>query len=58
MIPTADTLTTLIERLLGSIPNEPLLPEGLRHPRVVHPLKELQSYLQRVVQLAEQALNP
>jgi hypothetical protein len=58
MIPTAGSLTDLIERLISSIPNEPLLPEGLRHPRVINPLRELQSYLRRVVQLAEQALNP
>lgn len=49
---TATRLDGLVGRLLVAIGGDFSLPEGMRHPRVRHPLTELQSYLQRVVQLA------
>jgi hypothetical protein len=58
LVPTSLLLVKQIGSLIRAIPNDPLLPNGLRHPRVRHPLQELQGYLKRVVQLAEQARNP
>jgi hypothetical protein len=52
IVPTAQQLVDLVRRFIDAIPTEPLLPEGLRHPRVVHPLQELRSYLDRVHDLA------
>jgi hypothetical protein len=58
IISTADTLATLLGQLVGALPVDPTLPEGLRHPRVRHPLNELRTYLGRVAQLAEEIRNP
>jgi hypothetical protein len=52
IVPTAQQLADLVRGFLDAIPTDPLLPEGLRHPRVVHPLQELRSYLERVHDLA------
>jgi hypothetical protein len=58
LVPTSFLLVKQIGSLIRAIPNDPLLPNGLRHPRVRHPLQELQGYLKRVVRLAEQARTP
>ncbi len=52
IVPTARKLEGLVRRFIDAIPTEPLLPDGLRHPRVIHPLRELRGYLQRVQNLA------
>lgn len=58
IVPTAQRLEQLVGRLIQSIPNEPTLPEGLRHPRVLHPLQELRSYLLQVQRLAQDVRRP
>jgi hypothetical protein len=53
IFPTVQLLERLTRRFIQSIPHEPSLPEGLRHPRVLNPLQELRAYLERVQQLAQ-----
>jgi hypothetical protein len=52
IVPTAQQLANLIRRFVEAIPSDPLLPDGLRHPRVLHPLQELRTYLEQVHDLA------
>ncbi|HYV37721.1 MAG TPA: hypothetical protein VE988_18700, partial [Gemmataceae bacterium] len=52
VIPTAKTLAELIRRLIQAISFEFDLPEGMRQPRVLNPLRELQGHLNRIKQLA------
>jgi hypothetical protein len=58
IIPTARRLRDLVERFISQIPYEPDLPAGLRHPRVTPPLRELQTYLQRIGDLSEGINQP
>jgi hypothetical protein len=58
IVPTAQRLEQLVGRLIQIIPNEPTLPDGLRHPRVRHPLQELRSYLLQVQRLAQDVRRP
>ncbi len=58
IIPTAQRIEGLVRRFIQSIPYEPALPDGLRHPRVRHPLQELRNYLQQVQQLAQDVRRP
>lgn len=58
IIQPAQRLEGLVEAFLQAIPNEPSLPDGLRHPRVRHPLQELRGYLRRVSQLAQDVRRP
>jgi hypothetical protein len=50
---TASRLVELAGRLLAAINSDVGLPEGMRHPRVRHPLTELRTYLGQVIQLAQ-----
>jgi hypothetical protein len=50
---TASRLDDLVGRLLAAINSDLGLPEGMRHPRVRHPLSELRTYLGQVIQLAQ-----
>jgi hypothetical protein len=52
IIPTADLLAGLVRRFIEDIPKDRQLPDGLRHPRVLHPLQELRTYLERISSLA------
>jgi hypothetical protein len=54
IVVTANTLGALVQDLLNTIAGSKPLPDGMRHPRVRHPLKELQTYLGNVSDLAEQ----
>lgn len=58
IIPTGQVLVELVARFLQQIPYDPDLPAGLRHPRVLPPLNELRSYLQRIVDLARDINRP
>jgi hypothetical protein len=49
---TATTLIELVGALITATRSDPGLPVGMRHPRVRHPLEELETYLGQVVQLA------
>ena len=42
-----------MQTYLAAIDNDLGLPEGMRHPRVRHPLTELRTYLGQVNQLAQ-----
>ena len=53
IVKTVQLIEGLTSRFIQSIPHEPTLPEGLRHPRVLNPLLELRAYLERVLQLAQ-----
>jgi hypothetical protein len=50
---TSSRLDQLVGRLLAAINSDLGLPEGMRHPRVRHPLTELRTYLGQVIQLAQ-----
>jgi hypothetical protein len=50
---TASRLNRLLETLLSAMLSDPGLPVGMRHPRVRHPVEELKTYLQQVVELAD-----
>lgn len=50
---TAERLTGLVADLSAAVLADPGLPDGMRHPRVRHPLNELRSYLARVATLAQ-----
>lgn len=58
IIPTVVQLQKLIGQLISALASDARLPDGLRHPRVRHPLQELRSYLQKVQQLAEDVRKP
>jgi hypothetical protein len=58
IIPTAIQLEALVSQFLQATDYDPLLPVGLRHPRVKNPLRELRTYLQKVRQLAEDVQRP
>jgi hypothetical protein len=58
IIPTGQVLVNLVARFIQQIPYDPDLPAGLRHPRVLPPLSELRSYLQRIVDLAQDINRP
>jgi hypothetical protein len=58
LIPTAIQLERLVTQFIQSIDYDPLLPVGLRHPRVKNPLRELRTYLQKVQQLAQDVQRP
>jgi hypothetical protein len=58
IVPTAQELSHLVQSLIQCIPYETGLPDGLRHPRVVHPLHELRTYLLQAVRLAEDVRRP
>lgn len=58
LVPTAQRLEVLVRRLIQSIPYDSTLPDGLRHPRVRHPLRELQTYLREVQRLAQDVRRP
>jgi hypothetical protein len=58
IIQPAQRLEELVAQFLQAIPNEPTLPDGLRHPRVRNPLQELQGYLRRIGQLAQDVRRP
>jgi hypothetical protein len=51
--PTGQKLVDLVELLIKQIPYAASLPAGLRHPRIRPPLRELQTYLEKVVKLAK-----
>jgi hypothetical protein len=53
IVKTVQLIEGLTSRFIQSIPHEPTLPEGLRHPRVLNPLLELRAYLERVLQLSQ-----
>jgi len=54
IVPTTIRLRELLDELLQAIPNEPSLPDGLKHPRVQNPLQELRDYLLQVQRYAQQ----
>jgi hypothetical protein len=54
IVGTTDQLRNLVQDLIAAIDGDPTLPDGMRHPRVRHPLSELQTYLGRVSNLASQ----
>jgi hypothetical protein len=56
--PTANTLKALMDILIQRILYDPSMPDGMRHPRVIHPLRELAGYLSRVVEIAEDTYAP
>jgi hypothetical protein len=58
IIPTAQTLSELVQQLIHSIRYDPSLPAGLRHPRVLPPLRELNTYLEQVIKLAQDIVRP
>jgi hypothetical protein len=58
IVPTAIRLRGLVDQFLDSIPYQPSLPDGLRHPRVAHPLREVRDYLLQVEELATQVMTP
>jgi hypothetical protein len=58
IIPTANTLSNLVDQFIRAIPYGENIPDGLRHPRVVRPLQELQGYLQQVLQLSQGVWRP
>jgi hypothetical protein len=58
IVQPAQRLEQLVAQFILSIPNEPSLPDGLRHPRVRHPLQELRGYLRQVHQLAQSVRRP
>jgi hypothetical protein len=49
---TATNLIDLVGDLISAAGSDPGLPSGMRHPRVRHPLEELQTYLRQVTGLA------
>jgi hypothetical protein len=52
---TADNLDELVARLIDAVEEKrPGLPVAMRHPRVLPPLRELDGYLDRVADLADQ----
>jgi hypothetical protein len=58
IIPTVTTLGELVKRLVESIPWESGLPDGMRHPRVINPLRELHGHLELVRRHAEEVKRP
>jgi hypothetical protein len=58
IVPKATVLAGLVGRFIQQIPYDPELPTGLRHPRVLPPLRELHSYLRRVVEVAQDINQP
>jgi hypothetical protein len=58
IIPTVTKLRELVSRLVESIPSETDLPDGMRHPRVVNPLRELRGHLELVRRHAEEVKRP
>jgi hypothetical protein len=58
IIPTGEVLFNLVTRFIQQIPTDPELPAGLRHPRVMPPLRELRSYLQTIVDVAQEINRP
>ena len=58
IIPTANTLSNLVALFIRSIPYGENIPDGLRHPRVVRPLQELEGYLEQVLQLSQGVWRP
>jgi hypothetical protein len=58
IVPKGRVLAGLVERFIQQIPYDPDLPAGLRHPRVLPPLRELHSYLRRVVDVAQDINQP
>lgn len=58
IIPTAILLEDQIDGLLDCIYTDPSIPTGMRHPRVVNPLKELATYLDQIRRFAEDVSLP
>jgi len=58
IIPTAQRLVGLVAQLTQSIDYDPMLPTGLRHPRVKNPLRELNSYLKQIERIAQDIYRP
>jgi hypothetical protein len=59
MSDTLKTLIPLVQQFLHAIAERnSLLPEALRHPRVINPCQELQSYLERTQEIVEEVLRP
>ncbi len=58
IIPTVQRLEELLGQFIRAIVSDPLLPDGLRHPRVRHPLQELRGYLRQVQTLAQDVRRP
>jgi hypothetical protein len=56
IVPTAVRLRDMVDLLLAALPSQPSLPDGLRHPRVAHPLREVRDYLLQVEQIATQVM--
>jgi hypothetical protein len=54
VVSTSNELNTVAGDLLRAIQSGTGIPDGLRHPRVRHPLEELRTYLSQVTQLAQQ----
>lgn len=58
IIPTTIIIRDLVDRLIKSIPFESSLPDGMRHPRVINPLRELHGHLELVRRHAEEVKRP
>jgi hypothetical protein len=58
IIPTTITLRDFVDRLVKSIPFEAGLPDAMRHPRVLNPLRELRGHLDLVRRHAEEVKRP
>lgn len=58
IVPTTIKLGSLVERLIAALPYQEGLPVGMRHPRVVNPLRELRGHLDLVRRHAEEVINP
>ncbi len=58
IIPTAILLEDQIDQLLKVVFTDPSIPTGLRHPRVINPLRELATYLDQIRRFAEDVRLP